>query len=61
MNSKLKYPTIVIQLEEKLCELFPNGKDISPADLISLLKTTSKYIFRYNSKALYHKIESTSI
>jgi hypothetical protein len=50
-----------IDLERRLSEQFPKNENIPPSDLVELMKSCSKYLFRYNSKALYHKIESATI
>ena len=50
-----------IDLEKRLNDSQPKAENIAPSDLIELLRSTSKYVFRYNSKALYHKLESAAM
>lgn len=45
------------QIEERLTELFPNQNELKPSELVRLCKATSRFYFKYNDKALYHKIE----
>jgi hypothetical protein len=48
-------------LEEKLSSHFPSNKELAPSDLVRLMRATSKYIFRYNSLALFNQMESAAL
>lgn len=50
-----------VMLEEKLSSHFPSNKELAPSDLVRLMRATSKYIFRYNSLALFNQMESAAL
>ena len=49
----------LMELEERMCKKYP--KDIDPAHLMKLCKSTSKHYFLFNDMALFKMLEADCI